>query len=459
MNITFDNPMHVYFIGIGGVSMSGLASILLTEGFKVSGSDAKESSLTEKLVSEGASVYYGQDVSHITEDVDLIVYTAAIRENNPEYIFMKASGKPYMTRAEFLGELMKNYDTPIAISGTHGKTTTTTMISEILLEADTDPTISVGGVVQSINSNTRVGSPDFFVFEACEYTNSFLSFFPKISVILNVEEDHLDFFKDINDIRNSFHRFAKLLPEDGLLVINGEIDNYREITKDVLCPIVTYGFSPVFDYYATDIRFDKDGHPCFTCHVKKTKGEFDVALNTTGIHNISNALAAIAVCRSMKISASNIKSALSKCAGSKRRFEIRGEFNGVTIVDDYAHHPSEIRATLKAALNRPHNRLWVVFQPHTYTRTKAFLSDFADSLSIADKIILTDVYAAREKDIYGCNTQNLLELMKRNGSDVTYIKDFSDIENFVKENCTTNDLLITMGAGDIVNIADNLVSK
>ena len=459
MNITFNNPMHVYFIGIGGVSMSGLASILLTEGFKVSGSDSKESELTKKLEAEGAIVYYGQETSHITDDVDLIVYTAAIRKDNPEFIAMEKSGKPYMTRAVFLGELMKNYNTPIAISGTHGKTTTTTMISEILLKAEADPTISVGGVVQSINSNTRVGAADYFVFEACEYTNSFLSFFPKVGIILNIEEDHLDFFKDINDIRNSFHRFAGLLPADGLLVINGEIDNYKEITEGIKCPYVTYGFSPKFDFYATDISFNNEGHPSFVCHVKKTGGEFDVALNTTGIHNVSNALAAIAACRSLKISANNIREALKDCSGSKRRFEILGNLNGVTIVDDYAHHPSEIKATLNAAKNRPHKTLWVIFQPHTYTRTKAFLNDFAEALAIADKVILTDVYAAREKDEYGCNSTNLYEAMKKNGTDVTYIKDFSDIENFVKENCTTDDMLITMGAGDVVNIAHDLLSK
>ena len=459
MDITLNSDMHVYFIGIGGISMSGLASILLADGFKVSGSDAKESDLTRKLSEDGATVYYGQEVSHITDDVDLIVYTAAIRPDNAEYKAMMASGKPHLTRAEFLGILMKEYNTPIAVSGTHGKTTTTSMISEIMLEADTDPTLSVGGVLKSINSNLRVGAHDFFVFEACEYTNSFLSFFPKISVILNIEEDHLDFFKDITEIRQSFKRFADLLPEDGLLVINGEIDNYKEIVKDIKCPYVTYGFSPAFDFYASDISFDKNGHPSFTCHVKKTGGEFDVALATTGKHNVSNALAAIAVARNLKISASKIKTALLNCSGSKRRFEVLGEFNGVTVVDDYAHHPTEIRATLTAAQNKPHNRLWVVFQPHTYTRTKALLPDFVEALSLADKVVLTDVYAAREKDIYGCNSLTLFEAMKEKGIDVTYIKEFSEIEKFVKENCTTDDLLITMGAGDVVNIGQSLVSE
>lgn len=459
MEIKFNNPIHVYFIGIGGVSMSGLASILIKEGFKVSGSDSKESELTKKLELEGATVFYGQEISHIPADCDLIVYTAAIRPGNAEYDSMMASDIPHMTRAEFLGQLMKNYGTPIAISGTHGKTTTTTMISEIFLEAKKDPTLSNGGIIKSINSTMRVGSPDYFIFEACEYTNSFLSFFPKVSVILNIEEDHLDFFKDLSDIRNSFNRFAKLLPADGLLVINGEIDRYEEIASGINCPFVTFGLSSDFDFYATDIDFNDEGHPFFTCHDKNAGKEFTVSLALPGIHNVYNSLAAIAVASRLGIATDSSVRALLKCDGAKRRFEFKGIVNGFTVVDDYAHHPSEIRATLTAAKNLPHKKLWVIFQPHTYTRTKAFLNDFAEVLALADKVILTDVYAAREKDEYGVNSETLFNKMRENGADVTYIKDFSDIEKFVLANCTTDDLLITMGAGDVVNIADKLTSR
>ena len=459
MNIDFNKPMHVYFIGIGGISMSGLAGILLKEGYKVSGSDAKESELTKDLEAKGAAVYYDQSVSHITDDVDLVVYTAAIHKDNPEYIKMVSSGIPYMSRAQFLGELMKNYDVPIAVSGTHGKTTTTTMVSEILLGAGLNPTISVGGVVKSLNSAIHVGAKDYFVFEACEYTNSFLSFFPKISIILNIEEDHLDFFKDLSDIRNSFHKFALLLPSDGFLVINGEIPNIDEITASASCPFVTYGLNDSFDYYAEDISFDKEGHPSFTCVEKETGTKIFVALKLTGMHNVSNALAAIAAVRRVGVSEEIISSALLNCGGSKRRFEYKGAFNGVTVIDDYAHHPTEIKATLKAARNLEHDRLWCVFQPHTYTRTKAFLHQFADSLSLADKVIITDVYAAREKDEYGVNALTLFDEMKKKGIDVYYIKDFAEIKNFLLENCVKNDLLITMGAGDVVKIADSIVSK
>ena len=461
MEINFNEPKHVYFIGIGGISMSGLASILLKEGFTVSGSDAKESDLTRKLEKEGANIYYGQEVSHLSGCEDLVVYTAAIKEDNPEFIKMRELNLPSLTRADFLGLLMKNYKTPIAVSGTHGKTTTSTMISEIFLKGNYDPTITVGGVLNSIGQNIMVGGPDYFIFEACEYTNSFLSFFPKISVILNIEEDHLDFFKDINDIRASFKRFAELLPEDGLLVINGEIPNISEIVKDIKCPYLTYGFDESNAIYADNISFDELAHGSFTCHLDLDgeKESFGVTLGVTGRHNISNALSAILVARYLGVPVDAIKEALKECTGSKRRFEKKGVVNGITIIDDYAHHPTEIKASLTAAKNYPHNKLYVVFQPHTYTRTKAFLPEFAEALSIADKVILTDVYAAREKDVYGCNTSNLYELMKEKNCDVCYIKDFKEIEKYVLSNCTTGDLLITMGAGDVVNIADSLVSK
>ncbi|MCQ2520004.1 MAG: UDP-N-acetylmuramate--L-alanine ligase [Lachnospiraceae bacterium] len=459
MEINFSNPQHIYFIGIGGISMSGLADLLLSEGFRVSGSDAKESSLTKDLAAKGATIYYGQEVSHITDDVDLVVYTAAIREDNAEFICMKEKNIPSVTRAEFLGLVMKNYKTPIAVSGTHGKTTTTSMISEIMLAADTDPTLNIGGVLQSIGSNTRNGSDDFFVFEACEYTNSFLSFFPKISVILNVEEDHLDFFKDIDDIRNSFNRFAKLLPEDGFLVVNGEIEALEKVIDDIACPYVTYGPDDRFDYYPSDISFDAFGCPSYTCHFKNKGITHKFKLGVTGMHNVYNSLAAVAVADYLGLDMDTVEKALLNCSGSKRRFEKKGSFNGVTVVDDYAHHPTEIEATLKTAKNVEYNTLWCVFQPHTYTRTKAFLQDFAKALSIADRVVLAEVYPAREKDIYGCNSQNLYEELISLGAKCDYLHSFEDIKVFLHKNCINGDLLITMGAGDIVKIADELVSE
>ena len=283
--IDFHKPIHIHFIGIGGISMSGLAEILLEEGFTVSGSDSRESALTKKLESEGARIAYGQKAENITPDIDCVVYTAAINRANPELIEAVAKKIPMLTRAELLGQLMKNYKTPIAVSGTHGKTTTTSMISHILLAGDMDPTISVGGILKAIGGNIRVGSSETFITEACEYTNSFLHFFPKISVILNIEEDHLDFFKDLEDIRHSFRQFAELLPEDGTLVINSDIDGFREIYKGLRCRVVTYGSSPDSDYSACGITYDGNGHVSFDLlkHGEKTD---HISLSVTGDHNL-----------------------------------------------------------------------------------------------------------------------------------------------------------------------------
>ena len=454
--IDFQKPIRIHFIGIGGISMSGLAEILLEEGFTVSGSDAKESPLTRKLESEGAHICYGQKAENITDDIDCVVYTAAISRTNPELIEAVAHKIPMLTRAELLGQLMKNYDTPIAVSGTHGKTTTTSMISHILLEGKVDPTISVGGILKAIGGNIRVGSSETFLTEACEYTNSFLHFFPKISVILNIEEDHLDFFKDLEDIRHSFHQFAALLPSDGTLVINGEITDYPEIYQGLDCNVVTYGPSADFDYSASDISYDEEGHVSFDL-AKHGEKAGRITLSVTGDHNVSNALASIAVAELLDIPMDTIKKGLLSFTGTDRRFEYKGTFNGVTVVDDYAHHPTEIKATLKATQHYPHNSVWCVFQPHTYTRTKAFFHEFAEALSHADHLVLADIYAARETDTLGISSADLAEEAAKLGTDSHYFPSFAEIESFLKENCRPGDLLITMGAGDIVTVGEDLI--
>ncbi len=291
--IDFKNPIHVFFMGIGGISMSGLAEILLSEGFQVSGSDRQKSHLTEALSKRGAVVYYGQKKENLVSNPDLIVYTSAIKKDNPEFIAGKELGIPFLTRAQLLGQMMKNYKIPIAVSGTHGKTTTTSMLSQILLDADKDPTLSIGGIFQAIGGNIRVGGADYFVTEACEYTNSFLSFFPKIGIILNIEEDHLDFFKDIDDIRHSFHEFARLLPPDGTLIINGDIPDVREITDALSCRVITFGASASCDYVPSNIAYDEFGHPSFD--LKEPGGKTSsYALNVPGLYNVYNAAAAIA---------------------------------------------------------------------------------------------------------------------------------------------------------------------
>ena len=456
--IDFHKPIRIYFIGIGGISMSGLAEILLAEDFTVSGSDRAPSELTRMLEDRGVKVFYGQKEENLTEDIDLVVYTAAIKSDNPELLAAQKLNIPMLTRAELLGQMMKNYETPIAVSGTHGKTTTTSMISQILLSADADPTLSIGGIYRPIGGNIRVGASELFVTEACEYTNSFLSFFPKIGIILNIEEDHLDFFKDLVDIRNSFRRFALLCPADGALIINGDIERCEELTEGLPCRVITYGLSSDSDYTASQIAYDEAGFPSFTLSCKDT-GERRFSLRVHGDHNILNALAAIALADLLGLSDEDISAGLSAFTGTDRRFEYKGQVNGVNIIDDYAHHPTEIRATLNAARQYPHKRLWCVFQPHTYTRTKAFLEEFASALSLADEIVLADIYAAREKDTLGISSETLQEKIRSHGHSCHYFPSFEAIEDFLLKNCTKDDLLITMGAGDIVKVGENLLQK
>jgi UDP-N-acetylmuramate--alanine ligase len=456
--INFETPIHVHFIGIGGISMSGLAEILLKEGFTISGSDNKESALTDHLEQMGAKVFYGQKASNIIPGIDVVVYTAAIHPDNEEYAEAVRQKLPMLTRAELLGQLMTNYDMPIAISGTHGKTTTTSMLSHILLAGELDPTISVGGILKAIGGNIRVGDSEYFVTEACEYTNSFLHFFPKIGVILNIDEDHLDFFKDLADIRNSFHRFAKLLPKDGTLVINDNIPDLEEITADLDCRVIRYGNDSSLDYSATNILHDKKGEASFDL-IKS--GEFidRISLSVNGDHNVSNALSAIAVADLLGVPFSKIKEGLKSFHGTDRRFEYKGEVNGFTIIDDYAHHPTEINATLTAAKEYPHKEVWCIFQPHTYTRTKALFPEFVDALTHADHVILADIYAARETDTLGMSSEMIAEELKKKGCDAYYFPSFKEIESFCLDRCQKGDVLITMGAGNVVNIGENLLNR
>ena len=456
--IDFHTPLAVHFIGIGGISMSGLAEILLEEGFHISGSDAKESALTDALEKKGARIYYGQRASNISDSTDVVVYTAAIHPDNPEFARAKELGIPMLTRAELLGQIMRNYDTPIAVAGTHGKTTTTSMLSHILLKGDCDPTISVGGILPAIGGNIRVGQSETFLTEACEYTNSFLSFFPKISIILNMDADHLDFFKDIDDIRRSFRRFAELLPADGTLIINADTPEYQSITEGLSCQVITYGLENNADYTASDITYDEFGHASFNVRYKGSDlGR--CSLKVPGSHNVSNALSAVAAGRLLNLSWEVIAEGLLSFTGTDRRFQYKGTVGGVTIIDDYAHHPTEIEATLKAAANYPHRKVWCVFQPHTYTRTKALLPEFAQALTLADHVVLADIYAARETNTLGISSEDLADRIRELGTPCEYFPTFDEIENFLLENCTQGDLLITMGAGDVVNIGEQLLGK
>ena len=458
-NLDFNTPANLHFTGIGGISMSALAEIMISRGFTVTGSDSHESKITDHLESLGAKIFYNQVAGNISSDIDVLIYTAAIKQDNPELVKAKELGIPLLTRAEFLGQIMLNYPMAIGVSGTHGKTTTTSMLSQIMLEGNTDPTILVGGIMPAIHGNTRVGHSDKLITEACEYTNSFLSFKPNMAIILNVAADHLDFFKDLDDIRHSFRKFAELVPNDGFLVINSDIDNLEYFTDGLKCKVITVGSDPAkSDYSATNIEFDQFAKGSYDLVVNGEKS-FHVALNVTGEHNIYNSLAAIAAAHAMGISDENIKAGLTQYGGTDRRFQYKGKVGDVTIIDDYAHHPDEITATIKTAKHYPHKKMWVVFQPHTYSRTKSLLPEFGKALKEADAVVLADIYAAREKDTLGVSSLDVKKEIEKYGTEVHYYPSFSEIENFLLESCSPGDLLITMCAGDVVKIGEHLLGK
>ena len=456
--IDFEQPGHIHFIGIGGISMSGFAELLHSMGFTISGSDWNESKITKHLETLGIQVVYGQRAENITDNIDLVVYTAAVKSTNPEYQEAERRGIPMMERAKMVGQVMKNYSSAIAISGTHGKTTTTSIASHLFLEANMDPTISVGGILEAIGGNIRIGHSEHFITEACEYTNSFLQFYPTVGIILNIEEDHMDFFQDIQDIRNSFRKFAERIPAHGTLIINADIPSYEEITKDLPCKVLTYALEAPADFTAENIRYNEFGYGSFDLLVQgKKEGHF--SLSVVGRHNISNSLACLALASLYSIDTDTAQRALLAFHGTQRRFEYKGKCNGFTIIDDYAHHPTEITATLTSAHKYPHNTLWCVFQPHTYTRTKAFLKDFAKALTEADKVILTDIYAAREQDPGDISSEDIVKELQLLGKEAYYISSFQAIEKFILKNLVDGDLLITMGAGNVVEIGQNLLNQ
>lgn len=456
--IDFNNPVSIHFTGIGGVSMCALAELLKDAGFTVTGSDRARSARTSHLESIGITVFYGQREENITKETGCVVFTSAVHPDNPEYAAAHKLGIPCLTRGELMGQVMKKYPIPIGVSGTHGKTTTTSMISEILLQAKLDPTLFIGGNLKTIDGCLRLGRSDYFVTEACEYTNSFLSFSPKIGLILNIEEDHLDFFKDLADIRHSFREFARLLPEDGCLIINGQIDRLEEIISGLPCRVITFGNTSASDYYFDELSYDKTGNPNFTLHGPGLPDRH-IRLKVPGEHNVYNALAAAALADLLSVDSVSTVAALENFAGADRRFEYKGTIGGVTVIDDYSHHPTEITAALKAAANRPHNTLWCVFQPHTYSRTKAFLKEFAQALTLADRVVLADIYAARETDTLGISSETLRDEIRALGHECEYFPTFDEIEKYLLENCINGDLLITMGAGDVVKIGEELLGS
>ena len=459
--VDFNSPVHAHFIGIGGISMSGLAEILKNAGFTVSGSDMKESDTTKVLEERGIKVYIGQVASNITDDISFVVYTAAIHEDNEELMEVKKRNIPLLSRAEFLGQLMDNYKYSVAVAGTHGKTTTTSMMSHIMLNANTDPTISIGGMLEAIGGNIRVGSSDYFVTEACEYTNSYHHFRPYASIILNVDNDHLDFFKNIENIAASFATFATKTVDGGVLIVNGDMkytDQILDAVKDRNITKITFGKNDGNTYQAKDITLNELGQPTYTLYINgENKGQ--VTLSVMGEHNAINSLSAIAASQYIGIDLDTIKEGLRLCHSADRRFQYKGTTSeGATIIDDYAHHPTEIAASLAVAKAVVKNELWVAFQPHTYSRTKAHLDAFAEASSVCDHVLLADIYAARELDDGSVSSKDLAEKLQKLGCDAVYLGDFKNIENYFKNSCKNNDMLITMGAGNIDSVGMELLN-
>ncbi len=454
MNLTDYKKIH--FAGIGGISMSGLAEILYDRNYTITGSDNTESEITKHLESVGIKVFIGQKSENISPDTDLFVYTAALKPDNPEIIRAKELGIKIIDRAELLGTMMKNYTYPISVSGTHGKTTTTSMLTEILLRGE-DPTVTVGGILPSIGGNFRIGGDKYFVAESCEYCDSFLKFHPLSAIILNVEYDHADYFKSLDALYASFNAFAKRIPETGFLIINSEIPEIEKILNGVSCEVITYGTDNKNGWNIENVSFDDKGNGRYSAFFKNDK-MFDIELSVPGTHNILNSLAAAALCFRHKIPKEDIIKGLKNFKGTNRRFELKGTAGGITVIDDYAHHPTEIRSALKAAKGFKHNKLWCVFQPHTFSRTKAFLKEFSESFDDADKILILDIYPARETSDGTIHSKNLVSLIKERGKDVLYVESFEKAVEYSRSHCTNGDMLITMGAGNVYLVGEQMLS-
>ena len=447
---------RIHCLGIGGIGLSAVAEILADNGHIVSGTDMQMSDVTRHLESKGIKVYYEHKPENVN-GADLIVYSNAVSNENPEMVRARECGIPCMSRAEVLGMLMCNYDNSIAICGTHGKTTVTSMTSLILRNAGLKPTILVGGNLPQINGNVEIGENRYFVTEACEYMDSFLSLRPNIGVVLNIDSDHLDYFKDIEHIVSSFRQFVRNIPKDGLIVAFGENPFVKDALRECSNKL-TYGYAESCDFYAENISFDDNGFPEYDlCH--KGKVVCHLHLGIPGEHNVLNSMAAFVTTSYLGVDSEVIAKTLREFSGTHRRFDFTGITpSGARIVDDYAHHPTEIRATLKAARLVPHNKLWVVFQPHTYTRTKALFDEFADAFNDADELIVTDIYAAREKDIYNISSYKLVQEIKRRHPELraNYVQDFEDIARYLLRNAAADDIVMTMGAGDVYKVGNML---
>lgn len=442
----------IHFVGIGGSGMCPIAEILYHRGYELTGSDTSESDTLQRVRSYGIPVFMGQKAENIG-DAQLVVYTAAVKSDNPELVAAREKGVPAVERSVMLGMVTRKYPNCIAVSGTHGKTTTTALITQILIDAGKDPSAVIGGKLPSIGANGRAGHSGTIVCEACEYVDTFLQLTPAVSVILNIDNDHLDYFKTVENIIRSFHKLAGQTAET--VVVNGDNKNAEKAVEGISnAKIVTFGFSPDNDYYAENIENTARARERFTI-VKKGGSSARVTLSIPGRHNIYNALAAFAVADRMGVPMDSIVKSLHTFTGVHRRFELLGRFGGVTVADDFAHHPTEVTATLTAAKQMGFSRVWAVFQPHTYSRTYLLLDDFAKALGIADRVVLSEILAVREKNIYNIYAKDLAA--KIPGS--VWFPGFEEIADYMVKNASDGDLILTLGGGDIYKCANLIVEK
>lgn len=456
-NLNEKKYKHVHFIGIGGISMSGLAEILNKYGYKVTGSDSKQSDTTDKLKSHGIDVIIGQKKENI-KGADLIIYTDAISLDNEELAQAIKTKVDLIDRASFLGALMENYKISIAISGTHGKTTTTSMVAEIIKNLPTEPTIIVGGKLDDINGNVLVGKEEMILTEACEYKANVLKYFPTTALVLNIDEDHLDYFDNIDHIINTFKGYGDNLGKDDKLILNIDDENTRNLLERDNTQIITIAVDRYADYRAKNIEFNDLGYPQYDLYYKD-KYIDKVFLSIMGVHNVYNSLGAIAAAHENNISFKEAIDGIHNYHGVHRRLEYKGNYKGALVMDDYAHHPTEIKASLNALRKGCKKNLYCIFQPHTYTRTKLLLDSFSKSFSQTDYTIITDIYAAREKDYGDIHSKTLVDAINNNGNSAFYMETFDEIVKFLQDNLRPNDMVVTMGAGDVYKIGQMLLNS